>query len=334
MLGYTVRRLFGVIPVLFLVSLLVFALMQAAPGDPVSMLISDEASAEDRARAAEAWGLDQPAPVQYLNFVRNALTGDFGTSFRYREPVMALVLDRLPATLELALYATLLAVLVGIPLGVLSAARPNSVLDSVGSVVGFFGISMPNFWLGILMILVFSGYLNLLPSSGREPWGMGLDRITGFLTLDAVLQGRWDALGQALRHLAMPAIVLGTSMTGIIMQVTRASMLENLGEDYIMTARAKGLSGHTVLWRHAFRNALVSVITITGLEFGALISGAIIVETVFSWPGIGLLLIQGITFRDFPLIVGLVLIYTTLFVLMNLLIDLAYSLVDPRIRMR
>jgi len=334
MLAYSVKRLFGVLPVLLVVSLMVFALMQAAPGDPVSMLVSDEASQEDRARIAAAWGLDQPAPVQYLNFVKNAATGDFGTSFRYREPVMDLVLARLPASIELALFATFLAIIVGIPLGVMAAARPNSVFDTLGSIGGFFGISMPNFWLGILMILIFAGYLNILPSGGREPWGLDLPRITGFLTLDAILQGRWDALVQALRYLALPTIVLGTAMTGIIMQITRASMLENLGEDYIMTARAKGLSSRVVLWRHAFRNALVSVITIIGLEFGALISGAIIVETVFSWPGIGLLLIQGITFRDFPLITGLVLIYTTIFVLMNVLIDILYTVVDPRIRMR
>jgi len=334
MLAYSVKRLFGVLPVLLVVSLMVFALMQAAPGDPVSMLVSDEASPEDRARIAAAWGLDQPAPVQYLNFVKNAVTGDFGTSFRYREPVMDLVLARLPASIELALFATFLAIIVGIPLGVMAAARPNSVFDTIGSIGGFFGISMPNFWLGILMILIFAGYLNILPSGGREPWGLDLPRITGFLTLDAILQGRWDALVQALRYLALPTIVLGTAMTGIIMQITRASMLENLGEDYIMTARAKGLSSRVVLWRHAFRNALVSVITIIGLEFGALISGAIIVETVFSWPGIGLLLIQGITFRDFPLITGLVLIYTTIFVLLNVLIDILYTVVDPRIRMR
>lgn len=334
MLVYSVKRLFGVIPVLMIVSLMVFALMQAAPGDPVSMLVSDEATAEDRERIVASWGLDQPAPIQYLNFVKNAVTGDFGTSFRYRESVANLVLARLPASIELAIFATLLAIAVGIPLGVLAAARPNSIFDTIGSIGGFFGISMPNFWLGILMILIFAGYLNILPSGGREPWGLDLPRITGFLTLDAVLQGRWDALVQALRYLALPAIVLGTAMTGIIMQITRASMLENLGEDYIMTARAKGLSNRIVLWRHAFRNALVSVITIIGLEFGALISGAIIVETVFSWPGIGLLLIQGITFRDFPLITGLVLIYTTIFVLMNVVIDILYTLVDPRIRMR
>ncbi len=334
MASYLVRRLIGVIPVLLMVSLMVFALTQFAPGDPVSMLVSDETSAEDRQRIVEAWGLDRPAPVQYLSFLQNAVTGDFGSSFRYREPVLDLVLARLPASIELAIYATLLAVLIGIPLGVLSAARPNSLLDNAGSLVGFFGVSMPNFWLGILLILVFAGIFNVLPSGGREPWGMDLPSITGFLTVDALIQGRFDALWTALRHLALPAIVLGTSMTGIIMQLTRATVAESLREDYVMTARAKGLPERIVLWRHAFRNALVAVVTIIGLEFGALISGAIIVETVFSWPGIGMLLIQSITYRDYPLIVGLVLVYTTLFVLVNVLIDILYTIIDPRIRMK
>lgn len=334
MTSYLARRLIGVIPVLLMVSLMVFALTQLAPGDPVSMLVSDETSAEDRQRIVEAWGLDRPAPVQYLSFLQNAVTGDFGVSFRYREPVLDLVLARLPASIELAIYATLLAVLIGIPLGVLSAARPNSLLDNAGSLVGFFGVSMPNFWLGILLILVFAGMFNVLPSGGREPWGMDLPSITGFLTIDALIQGRFDALWTALRHLALPAVVLGTSMTGIIMQLTRATVAESLREDYVMTARAKGLSERIVLWRHAFRNALVAVVTIIGLEFGALISGAIIVETVFSWPGIGMLLIQSITYRDYPLIVGLVLIYTTLFVLVNVLIDILYTIIDPRIRMK
>ncbi|TKT74441.1 ABC transporter permease [Aquamicrobium sp. LC103] len=334
MASYLVRRLIGVIPVLFMVSLMVFALTQLAPGDPVSMLVSDEASPEDRQKIVEAWGLDRPAPVQYLSFLKNAVLGDFGSSFRYREPVMDLVLARLPASIELAVYATLLAVIIGIPLGVLSAARPNSLLDNAGSLVGFFGVSMPNFWFGILLILVFAGVFNVLPSGGREPWGMDLPSITGFLTIDALIQGRFDVLWTALRHLALPAIVLGTSMTGIIMQLTRATVAEALREDYVMTARAKGLSERLVLWRHAFRNALVAVVTIIGLEFGALISGAIIVETVFSWPGIGMLLIQSITFRDYPLIVGLVLIYTTLFVLVNVAIDILYTIIDPRIRMK
>ncbi len=334
MLGYITRRLLGVIPVLLMVSLIVFMLMHAAPGDPVSMLISDEASPEDRARVAAAWGLDQPVWVQYLNFLQNAVMLDFGDSFRYQQPVIDLVLERLPASLELALYATLMAVIVGIPLGIWAAARPNSIVDTLASFGGFFGISMPNFWLGIMLILIFAGQLNLLPSGGRMSWGDEIPRLTGFLTVDAVLQGRWGELRLAFVHLLLPTVVLGTAMTGIIMQLTRASMLENLAEDYVMTARAKGVRARTILWLHAFRNALVSVITIIGLEFGALLSGAIIVETIFSWPGIGQLLIQGIGARDLPLITGLVIIYTALFVLLNLLIDVLYTIVDPRIRMR
>ncbi|MEO9338329.1 ABC transporter permease [Mesorhizobium sp. SB112] len=332
MLVFVVRRLLGAIPVLLMVSALVFTLMQLAPGDPVSMLISDEASPEDIQRVKEMWGLDRPPIVQYGNFLLNASMGDFGNSFRYKVPVMQLVLERLPATIELAAFSTLIAILIGIPLGVLSAARPNSLIDNLGAVGGFFGISLPNFWIGILLILVFAGHFHLLPSGGREPWGMDLPRITGFHTVDALLQARFDAFWQSLRYLILPSIVLGTSMTGIIMQLTRASMVEALREDYVMTARAKGLPPRVVLWRHAFRNALVGVVTIIGLEFGALLSGAIIVETVFAWPGIGSLLIQGIGGRDFPLIIGLVLVYTAIFVVVNLLIDLAYTVIDPRIR--
>lgn len=334
MLGYTLKRVAGTIPVLLMVSLLIFSLIHVAPGDPVDMLVDDEATEQVREAIRAAWGLDQPVYIQYLTFLKNAVMGDFGESFRYREPVMDLVLERLPASLELAVYSTLLAVIVGLPLGVWAASRPNSFIDTVGSVGGFFGISLPNFWLGILLILLFAGIFNLLPSGGRATWGMGVDPVTGFLTIDAMIAGRWDALWDAMRHLTLPIIVLGTNMTGIIMQITRASVMENLQEDYVMTARAKGMSGRVVLWRHAFRNALISVITIIGLEFGTLISGAIIVETVFSWPGIGYLLLQGISFRDFPLITGLVLVYTSLFVLINLLIDMIYTVVDPRIRLR
>lgn len=332
MLLYTLRRLAGAIPVLIVVAAVVFTLTQFAPGDAVSMLISDEASDADKARIREAWGLDKPPVVQFLNFLGNAATGDFGMSFKYKMPVMDLVLERLPATIELALAATLIAIAIGIPLGVLAAARPDGIWDNLASAFSFAGISMPNFWIGILLILLFAGHWHLLPSGGREPWGMGLDRITGFLLLDAVLQGRTDAFWGALKHLALPALVLGTNMTGIITQMTRASVQDALHEDFVMTARAKGLSGSRVLWRHAFRNALVGVVTIIGLEFGALLSGAMIVETVFAWPGIGSLLIGGIASRDFPLIIGLVLIYTAIFMLVNLVIDLLYTLIDPRIR--
>ncbi|MTH61293.1 ABC transporter permease [Paracoccus litorisediminis] len=332
MLLYSTRRLAGAIPVLIVVAAVVFTLMQFAPGDAVSMLISDEASDADKARIREAWGLDDPPLMQFLNFLGNAVTGDFGTSFKYKMPVMELVLERLPATIELALAATLVAVAIGIPLGVLAAARPGSLWDSLASTFSFAGISMPNFWIGILLILLFAGHWHLLPSGGRAPWGMGVEPITGFLLLDTLIQGRLDAFWGALKHLALPALVLGTNMTGIITQLTRASVQEALHEDYVMTARAKGLGGMRILWRHAFRNALVGVVTIIGLEFGALLSGAMIVETVFAWPGIGSLLIQGISSRDYPLIIGLVLIYTAIFILVNLLIDLLYTLIDPRIR--
>lgn len=334
MLGYTLKRVLGTIPVLFMVTLLIFVLIKLAPGDPVDMLVSDEVTEEIRQNIRIAWGLDQPVYIQYLTFIKNALMGDLGESFRYREPVMDLILQRLPASIELAIYSTLLAVILGLPLGVWAASKPNSFVDTIGSIGGFFGISLPNFWLGILLILLFAGMFNLLPSGGRATWGMDVPANTGFLTIDALLAGRWDALWDAVRHLTLPVIVLGTNMAGIIMQITRASVLENLQEDYVMTARAKGMSARVVLWRHAFRNALISVVTIIGLEFGTLISGAIIVETVFSWPGIGYLLLQGITFRDFPLITGLVLVYTSLFVFINLVIDMIYTIVDPRIRLR
>ena len=332
MLLMTLRRLIGVIPVLLIVAALVFTLMQLAPGDAVNMLISDEASEEDKARVRAAWGLDQPPVVQFASFAANAATGDFGMSFKFKVPVMELVAERLPATIELALAATLIAVAIGVPLGVLAAARPGGWLDSAASGLSFAGISMPNFWIGILLILLFAGHLNWLPSGGREAWGMATPKVTGFLLIDTALAGRGDAFLAALKHLALPALVLGTNMTGIITQLTRAAVQEALGEDYIMTARAKGLSRARVLWRHGFRNALVGVVTIIGLELGALLSGAIIVETVFAWPGIGNLLLQGIGARDFPLIIGLVLVYTGIFILVNMITDLLYTILDPRIR--
>lgn len=332
MLLMTLRRLIGVIPVLLIVAALVFTLMQLAPGDAVNMLISDEASEEDKARVRAAWGLDQPPVVQFASFAANAATGDFGMSFKFKVPVMELVAERLPATIELALAATLIAVAIGVPLGVLAAARPGGWLDSAASGLSFAGVSMPNFWIGILLILLFAGHLNWLPSGGREAWGMATPKVTGFLLIDTALAGRGDAFLAALKHLALPALVLGTNMTGIITQLTRAAVQEALGEDYIMTARAKGLSRARVLWRHGFRNALVGVVTIIGLELGALLSGAIMVETVFAWPGIGNLLLQGIGARDFPLIIGLVLVYTGIFILVNMITDLLYTILDPRIR--
>ena len=326
------RRVLGTIPVIVLISLLVFLLIHAAPGDPADLLLSDQATPEDVAEARHRWGLDQPIHVQYLRFFINMLQGDFGTSFRYSDPVITLIGERLPATIELAIVSLLIAVALGVPLGVWAGAKPNSWADNVGSFFGFFGISMPNFWFGIMLILVVAGYLNWLPSSGRSTYGIARGSETGFYIVSSLLAGNFNAAWDGIKHVIMPAIALGTNMMGIIMRVTRSAVLEVMHEDYVRTARAKGVLERNVLWRHVLRNALVPVITVGGLELGTLLSGSIIVETVFAWPGSGSLLISAIQSRDYPLITGTVIIYTLAFVAINFMIDILYAVVDPRIR--
>ena len=330
MLRYLLGRIIATIPVVVLISLLVFLLIHAAPGDPADLLLSDEASPADIADARRRWGLDQPIYVQYLRFLANIVSGDLGTSFKYSDPVIGLIGERLPATIELAIASLLIAILIGIPLGVWAGAKPNSWADNLGSVFGFFGISMPSFWLGIMLILIVSGYLNWLPSSGRSTYGVGHG--SDFYVIQSLLTGNMKTAWDGIKYIIMPAIALGTGMMGLVMRVTRSSVLEIMSEDYVRTARAKGLSERTVLWRHVLRNALVPVITVVGLELGTLLSGSIIVETVFAWPGSGSLLIAAIQSRDYPLITGTVLTYTIAFVVINFAIDMLYALIDPRIR--
>ena len=332
MLTYTVKRVIGTVPVLLLITLLVFGLLQLAPGDPADILLPEEATHEDIAEARARWGLDKPFHEQYLSFLGSALEGNFGESFRYKEQVTVLLAERFPATLELTFFATLLAIIIGVPLGVWAGARPNSWVDNFGSVFGFFGISMPSFWMGIMLILVVSGYFNLLPSAGRETYGVAGPAITGFYTIDSLIQGNWKGFIDALSYIIMPAATLGVNMLGILMRVTRSAILDVTHEEFVTTARAKGLSGQVVLWRHIVRNALITIITVVGLELGTLLSGSIIVETVFAWPGIGNLLINGLGTRDYPLITGVVLAYTVLFVTVNFIIDISYGAIDPRIR--
>lgn len=332
MLMYLVRRVIGTIPVIVLISFLVFMLVQAAPGDPADLLLSDEADAEDVAEARKRWGLDQPVYIQYFKFFWSAVQGDLGMSFRYADPVLLMIAERLPATIELAAFSIILAIVFAVPLGVWAGARPNSWIDTFGSLFGFFGISMPNFWFGIMLILVVSGFLNLLPSAGRDTYGIAGDPITGFYILDSLIQRNWVAAWDGLKYIILPSIALGTNMMGILMRVTRSSVLEVMHEDYVRTARAKGLTEKVVLWHHAVRNALIPIITVVGLELGTLLSGSIIVETVFSWPGAGSLLISAITSRDYPLITGTVLTYTMAFVVINFTIDILYAFIDPRIR--
>jgi ABC-type dipeptide/oligopeptide/nickel transport system permease component len=332
MTGYFLQRLAGTVPVLLLISLLVFLLIHAAPGDPTLLLLGEETNAEEVARAKERWGLDRPVYIQYLKFLRSAATGDFGNSFKYAEPVTRVIISRLPATIELAVFAIIIATLLAIPLGVWAGSRPNSWIDNLGTTVGLFGISMPSFWLAIMLILLLAGVLNILPTSGRSTYGIAGPEQTGFYIVDSILQNNWPAVGDALKHIFMPALALGVNMLGILMRVTRSSILEVMNEDYVRTARAKGLKEKRVIWRHVSNNALIPVITVVGLELGTLLSGSIIVETVFSWPGSGSLLITALNARDYPLVTGLVMTYTVAFVLMNLIIDGLYALVDPRIR--
>ncbi|MEA2658219.1 MAG: peptide/nickel transport system permease protein [Candidatus Binatota bacterium] len=332
MASYFVQRLAGTIPVLLLISLLVFSLIHAAPGDPTLLLLGEETNAADVAQAKARWGLDQPLHVQYWRFLESAAVGDFGKSFKYSEPVIRVIKNRLPATIELAIFAILIASLLAIPLGVWAGSRPNSWIDNLGTTIGLFGISMPSFWLAIMLILLLAGALNLLPTSGRSTYGIAGPEQTGFYILDSLVQQNWRAVGDALTHVFMPALALGVNMLGILMRVTRSSILEVMNEDFVRTARAKGLRDYKVIWRHVSSNALIPVITVVGLELGTLLSGSIIVETVFTWPGSGSLLITALNARDYPLVTGLVMTYTVAFVAINLIIDGLYAIVDPRIR--
>jgi ABC-type dipeptide/oligopeptide/nickel transport system permease component len=332
MTNYFARRLAGTVPVLLLISLLVFLLIHAAPGDPTLLLLGEETNAAEVAKAKERWGLDQPLYVQYLKFLKSAAAGDFGRSFKYTEPVARVIMTRLPATIELAIFAIIIATLLAIPLGVWAGAKPNSWIDNLGTSFGLFGISMPSFWLAIMLILLLAGVLNILPTSGRSTYGIAGPEQTGFYILDSILQKNWRAVWDALTHIFLPALALGVNMLGILMRVTRSSILEVMTEDYIQTARAKGLRENRVIWRHVTRNALIPVITVVGLELGTLLSGSIIVETVFAWPGSGSLLITALNARDYPLVTGVVMTYTLAFVSINLIIDVLYAVVDPRIR--
>jgi peptide/nickel transport system permease protein len=329
---YLARRFLGSIPVLVLITMLIFGLLHAAPGDPAALLLPESATDADVAAARERWGLDQPVYAQYVRFLVNTLQGDLGTSFRYSEPVRNLIAQRFPATIELTVLATLIAVAIAIPLGTLAGARPNSWTDNVGTTAGLFGISVPSFWSGIMLILVFAGILHVVPSAGRSTYGLAGEPVTGFYVLDCLLTGNLAALGDAFAHLALPGLALGAGLAGIAMRITRSAVLEASREDYVVVARAKGLVQRAVLRRHVLRNALIPVVTIVGLEFGEILANSVIVETVFAWPGVGSLLIAGVGSRDYPLVTGLVLLYASAFVLINLFVDALYAVIDPRIR--
>ncbi|HZA56999.1 MAG TPA: ABC transporter permease [Candidatus Udaeobacter sp.] len=327
------RRLVGAVPVLFGISFLVFLLMHLAPGDPVGLLLGEDATPDDVARVRHEWGLDQPLLVQYWQFISRALVGDFGTSLKFGEPVLALIYERLPATIELATVALLVAILISIPIGIYSAIKRDTLFDHAGTGLALIGVSLPNFWLGIMLIYFLGGQWNLLPVAGRIEYGIEVQPVTGLYLLDSLLTGNLTAFWSALQHILMPAVTLGTALAAIVTRITRSSVLEVMRQDYVMTARAKGLTERAVIWRHILRNALITVITILGLQLGALLNGSVITETVFSYPGIGDLLIQSIAVRDYRLTQVLILFFGVIYFVVNLLVDFLYTLVDPRIRL-
>jgi len=329
---YFIKRLALTIPTLLGVSIIVFLLIHMIPGDPIDIMVGDRISAEARLALEERLGFDQPLHVQYWQWFTNALQGDLGISIRSNQPVIQEILNRLPATIELTLVALFIAVLFGIIFGVSAARHRNTIIDQ--SMIGFslLGVSIPIFWLGMMLIMLFSVLLGWLPVSGRLSMGTFIPSITGLYLFDALITGHFEAFIDALKHLLMPAFSLATVSLALIVRVTRSSMLDVLSEDYIRTARAKGLREGKVVYVHALKNALIPVVTVIGLQLAKLMGGAILTETVFSWPGIGRLLINAIGFRDYPVVQGVVLFVAFAFIFINIIVDLLYAYLDPRIR--
>ncbi|MCF3934596.1 ABC transporter permease [Acuticoccus sp. M5D2P5] len=315
MTGYILRRLLQLIPVLILASIGVWAMMYAVPGGPVAAIVGDNATPEQIAAVTRQYGLDRPIAVQYLDWFGSALVGDFGESYYSRAPVLQLIGERLPATLHLAVAATIVALLLGIPVAVASALRPGTLLDRILSGWSALALGVPTFWLGILLILLFAVELRWLPSA------------SGYVPI-------WEDPLQALRNLALPAITLGVYVSGILARFLRASLVTELRADYVRTARAKGLPERQIVWVHLMRNALLPFITIVGLMMAGFIGGAVVTEAVFTYPGLGRLLIQAISSRDYPLIQGCILVILVLYVAINLTVDVLYAYIDPRIDYR
>ncbi len=331
---YIVRRLLNLIPVLLGITLLVFAFLHLIPGDPAAVMAGERATPEQVAALREQLGLNQPLPIQYLVFLGNLLRLNFGTSIISGVPISEEIKTRWPATFELSVAAMLVATIIGIPAGVLAAVRKNSAVDNLTMSGSLLGVSLPVYWLGLLLVYLFAVNLQWLPPSGRISIDAGFNfkPITGFYILDALLQGDFRAFKDVLAHLILPAITLGTIPLAILARITRSTMLEVLSQDYIRTARAKGLLERWVILKHALKNALLPVVTIVGLQFGTLLGGAILTETIFSWPGIGSWIYEGILSRDYPVVQGGVVFVAVAFVLINLLVDLSYGFLDPRIQ--
>jgi len=340
---YILRRLISVLPTLLGVTFVIFMFQRLIPGDPAVAMLGEHATQENVERIREQFGLNRPAFLdrealhqgdlkgffdsQYLRYLGRLVQFDLGNSIHRRIPVTATLAERFPATIELALLSMLIAVAIGLPVGILSASRRNSLLDGITMIGSLIGVSMPIFWLGLMEIMLFGVLLQWLPTGGRQSIAFNAD-ITHLLLVDSLLKGNLPAFGNALKHIAMPAVALATIPMAIIARMTRSSMLDVLQEDYIRTAKAKGLAQRIVLYRHALKNAFLPVITIIGIQIGSLLAGAVLTETIFAWPGIGKWVYDAILARDYPIVQGVTLLIAIIFVVVNLLVDLSYALLD------
>ncbi|MGA9399664.1 ABC transporter permease [Haladaptatus sp.] len=331
---FVVKRLLLLVPVLLGVATFVFAILQLSPGDPAKVVAGQRASKAFVEQVRHQMGLDRPIWVQYLDFLWKALHLNLGQSYQIRKgvPVTNILLHRLPVTVEMAIYGQIIGVLFGIPLGVISAIKQDSATDHLTRFGALSGISIPIYWSGPLLILLFAQYLHLFPPSGRIGSQYSINLVTGLITVDTLLNGNFAAFQSAVMHLFLPALVIGIYSMALISRMMRSSMLEVVRQDYIRTARAKGQGTKITMLKHGFRNALIPVVTVIGIQFGTLLGGAVLTETVFGIPGIGTMLVNSIEVGDFPVVQGTVLMFALLFTLVNLFVDITYSYLDPRIQ--
>lgn len=334
MFPFILRRLMMLVPTLLGVSIIVFLMLHITPGDPAELLLGERATEQALHEIREHLGLNKPLYVQYGLFLKRLATLDLGETIWTREKVWAEISQRFPATIELSVAAMLISCFFGILFGIVSATKQYSIFDYLSMIGALIGVSMPIFWLGLVLMLVFSLVLGWFPMSARLTIGIDLEPVTHFYVLDSILTGNWTALKDVLWHLFLPAVTLSTIPMAIVARMTRSSMLEVLRQDYIKTARAKGLPQSTVIFKHAFRNALIPVVTTIGLQFGILMGGAILTETIFAWPGVGKWMFDAVMKRDYMVIQGGTLFIAGLFVLINLVVDVLYAVINPRISVR
>ncbi|MFF0827182.1 ABC transporter permease [Brevibacillus sp. NPDC003359] len=334
LLAYSVRRILMLIPVLVGMSIIVFSIIRAIPGDPALTILGEKATPQAIADIREALGLNNPWYIQYFDYMKNILSGNLGESLQTNAPISDEIMPYLAATTELTIVSMLIAVFIGVNAGILSAWKQNSWFDYCAMLIALVGVSMPIFWLGLMEQWVFAQELKWLPSVGRDNSRNPVEAITHFNILDTMIAGRWDQLWEVIKHLILPGIALGTIPMAIIARITRSSMLEVMRADYVRTARAKGLAQFWVVYKHALKNAMIPVLTVIGLQTGLLLGGAVLTETIFGWPGVGRYIVTAIGNRDYPVIQSGILVIATIFVLINLLVDLLYAYIDPRIKYR